>query len=116
MAWEEHAHFVADDHSCLASFRQPWWAEGEYRRVTRVHDIQLQDQAPSIAAVAVAEDCTLFHFQHRAYSEAASSLSAYWDRMLAGLETLHWGYTGAAVGVLVRLQNSDVVSGLGVLD
>ena len=116
MAWEELAHFVADDHSCLASFRQPWWVEGEYRGVTRVHDIQLQDQAPPIAAVAVAEHCTLFHSQHRAYSGAASSLFAYWDQRLAGLETLHWDCTGAAVGDLVRLQNSDVVSDLGVLD
>ena len=84
--------------------------------MTRVHDIQLRNQAPSIAAVAVVEHCTLFHFQHRAYSEAASSPSAYWDRKVAGLETRHWDYTGAAVGDLVRLQNSDVVSDLGVLD
>jgi hypothetical protein len=118
MAWEELAHFVADDHSCWASFHQLWWVEGECRVVIRVHGIQLQDLAPSIAAVvvAVAGDCTLFHSQRWAYFEAASSPAAYWDRTLAGLETLHWGYKGAAVGALVHLQNSDVVSDLDALD
>jgi hypothetical protein len=64
MAWEELAHLVVDGHSCLASLRQQWWVEGEYRVVTRVHGIQLQDQAPPIAAVTVAENCTLLHSQH----------------------------------------------------